>query len=203
MYTIINEGSTITGVDSDSYQRLQKEKEYLEYINTHILNVQKSFLKFFVPLLQKDIISDIIRNDEFHNAIKLAASRVTAHDQSKFGDDEFDGYRAKWYPTEKEKHYTDDNYQEKMLERYEQCWEHHYRVNDHHPIHWVNQKTGEITDMPMDAIIEMICDWEGVSRTDHDNMINWYETKATDEKKSMSPRTKAIVDEIIYNIINK
>jgi hypothetical protein len=56
--------------------------------------------------------------------------------------------------------------------------------------------------MNLDAIIEMICDWEGVAIYFASSTTDWYENKADDEKKVMTSNTKAIVEFILYNILH-
>ena len=57
--------------------------------------------------------------------------------------------------------------------------------------------------MSLDAIIEMICDWEAMSDKFNTNTLQWYEKDAKDEKACFSPKTKIIVEDILYNLIHK
>ena len=57
--------------------------------------------------------------------------------------------------------------------------------------------------MTLEAILEMICDWEAMSLKFGTNTLNWYETKAIDEKKCMTSNTKDIVEELMYNVVHK
>jgi hypothetical protein len=201
MGIIINESTFITNED-DTMEKNKKDQEYLEYIKDHILNVKRSYVNYMIPLLKKNNISSLISDEELKRAIIKAAESVQHHDDSKFGDDEFDGYRARWYPTEKEKN-GDDEYQNLVKAEYDKAWEHHYTINPHHPLHWVDKETGISKDMSLDAIIEMLCDWEGMSLKFGTSTLSWYETKAKDEKKALSSNTKQIVEELLYNVLHK
>ena len=69
-------------------------------------------------------------------------------------------------------------------------------------MHWVNPDTGVIEDMTLDAIVEMICDWEAMSIKFNTSTVDWYKTKAIDEKKAMSDKSKEITEELLFNILH-
>lgn len=197
---IFTENSLVQPND-DSMERIRLEKEYLEYIKEHINFVKVSYVRYIVPLLDKNTISHIISDKELKNAIEELSLTIETHDASKFSDAEFDGYRMKYYPTKAEQNCTED--ERKMIDdRYEECWEHHYKTNDHHPKFWVNSETGDIRDMNLRAIIEMICDWEAMSLKFKTNTLEWYKNSAEDEKNAMSEKTKQIVEELLFNVIH-
>lgn len=201
---IIHEDSTLYNFNdnNDAAERCKKEQEYLEYIKEHIKFVRKAFALYFAPLFFESGISTKISDKELKTAIQDLAKIIDTHDASKFGDAEFDGYRAKYYPTRRELD-GDDAYKGAVDQRYEDCWKHHYETNDHHPKHWVNLENGVPRDMSLRAIIEMICDWEAMSLKFGSDTLKWYENDATDEKACMSTNTKDIVEELLYNVIHK
>lgn len=186
--------------DNDATERNAKEQEYLDYINTHIGNVRKAFMMYIAPLVKCNHISDLISDEELKKAIAMVYQRLDQHDASKFSDSEFDGYRAKWYPTEREKNY-DQDFLNTMEDRYEEAWKHHYQNNPHHPKHWVDPETGVPRDMSLDAIIEMICDIASFSLTQGSSTLEWWENDAEDEKKCLSPKSKQIIEDLLYNVI--
>lgn len=188
--------------DDNMIERNNKEKEYLDYINEHISNVVKCYNSFFVPLLSINTISTKISDTDLKNAITNLGTYINTHDASKFSDSEFDPYRQRYYPTTKEIN-ADDTTKELIIENYERAWKHHYETNAHHPEHWFNHDTNVPVDMTLEAILEMICDWEAMSLKFGTNTLNWYETKAIDEKKCMTSNTKDIVDELLYNVVHK
>lgn len=206
MGIILNENSLITQdvYEDDSSERINKEQEYLDYINEHIDFVNKAFDLYMVPLLSKNNISSLISNEELKQAILNLQPLIPTHDASKFSDAEFDGYRRKYYPTQVElaKEKEDDSYRQLCEDRYEECWVHHYTVNTHHPKHWYNFETKTATDMSLDAIIEMLCDWEAMSLKFNTSTVKWYENDAKDEKSVLSPKTKQIVEDLLYNVLH-
>ena len=199
MGTILNEATIFA--DNDSYERNMKEKEYLDYINEHINFVIESFNRYMVPLLSMNNISTLISDEDLKNAIKNVGETINTHDASKFSDSEFDGYREKYYPTTRELN-GDLSYKSNLEERYQECWKHHYQTNVHHPEHWVDHKNNICQDMSLEAIIEMICDWEAMSLKFGTSTLKWYENNADNEKKCFSPKTKEIVEDLLYNVIH-
>lgn len=199
MGIIINESVEDLISQDESLEKNNKQKEYLDYIENHILNVQKAFNIYFIPLLEKEFISNKLSDEELKAAINKAAVLVLEHDASKYSDDEFDGYREKYYPTAKEK--ADPEFEKSSEEKAEIAWESHYKHNPHHPKYWVNED-GTIKDMTLEYIIEMICDWRSFSikNNDPNEVITWYKEKADNEKASMSDRTREIVEELLFNI---
>ena len=180
--------ATILYDSTDSMERNNKEKEYLDYIIEHINFVKKAYKMYMMPLLEKMVVSTLISDEELKAAIIKVGLNIDTHDASKFSDSEFDPYRA--------------NYSRLVDESYEEAWKHHYTVNAHHPMHWVNPDTGVIEDMTLDAIVEMICDWEAMSIKFNTSTVDWYKTKAIDEKKAMSDKSKEITEELLFNILH-
>lgn len=199
MGIIINESVESLIDENDSIERNKKQEEYTEYIKNHILNVQKAFLRYFVPLLERTNISTLISDEELKNAIEIASTTIQYHDNSKWSDDEFDGYRMKYYPTVKEK--ADPDFQKLADEKFEKAWESHYKHNWHHPKYWVKED-GSIEDMKLEAIIDMICDWRSfsISKNNPNEVLEWYENEAFDEKKNMTDRTREIVEELLFRV---
>ena len=108
MGIVLTEASIITNTTGDTRERLKKEQEYLDYINTHRENIKKGYETYLLPLLDKNNISNIIKDDELKAAINKVAERIEHHDDSKFADAEFNDYRAHWYPTTEELGMSDD-----------------------------------------------------------------------------------------------
>lgn len=200
MGVILNESFIID--TSDSLERNRKEKEYMDYIYTHLANVKKAFANLFVPLLNQNYISELISVQQFREAVQIVIPKIKVHDASKFSDEEFDAYRAHWYPTEAELN-ADEDIKFVLEEKYNDAWKHHYTNNDHHPMYWVNPDTNTIRDMELDAIIHMMCDWESVSMTIGGNILDWFENNSEIERSNMTANTLNIVNDIMYNVIRR
>ena len=175
---------------------LEEAKDYLDrYMAAAEEGEKKQEMKKLLSRIEVQLEND----EEIKEAIKRVSITIQDHDASKYGDEEFDGYREKYYPTAEE--LSDPDFQELAEEKSEIAWIHHYKHNWHHPMYWVDDETGEIKDMSLDAIIEMICDWIAMDMKYHTGVIEWYENKAIKEKKSMNDKTKSILEELLYHII--
>jgi hypothetical protein len=77
--------------------------------------------------------------------------------------------------------------------------DHHYRVNDHHPEHWV--VNGVAREMDKYACYEMVADWAAASKTYGTPLQDWIDGNF--EKKPLHPSSREMartVLEIVYNI---
>lgn len=200
MGIVLREDSVIYN-NGDSIERNKKEAEYLDYIKEHIAFVNQAFEIYMKPLLNMTNISSKVSDEALKAAINSVGENIDTHDASKFSDSEFDGYRAKWYPTQLELQ-GGQEYNDKVDERYEECWKHHYTVNAHHPAHWYDFENKVARDMTLEAIVEMLCDWEAMSLKFKTNTLNWYENDATDEKACFSLNSKIIIEDLLYNVLH-
>ena len=123
---------------SDAEVILKKQDEYKKYIDTHVENVIRSYNEICNKIYGKD--------DEIDKALQALSDIIHKHDDSKYGDFEFEPYRKQFFPIdEKEKEENEEAYKKAML--------HHYGENAHHPEHW-KDVNGRIHDMPLNYIIE-------------------------------------------------
>lgn len=198
---IIREGTEYAN-NSDSLDKIQKEKDYISYLETHISNVKKAYINLFLPLVSKELVFNDapFSPQEFKDAIILAKSAVRMHDMSKWGEAEFEPYRAHWNPTDEEK-LRGEEYQTEVEIAYQNAWEHHYQNNDHHPKFWYDFENNVARDMSLDAIIHMLCDWESFDIDSPSRTVKWYINHSIEEHKFMSPQTIAKVEYILYNIL--
>lgn len=185
----------------DSIERNNKEQEYLNYIKSHVAHVIEAFQIYIEPLLNESNICKSVSDSDLYNAINKLKEDIEDHDASKYSDEEFPGYRARWYPTAMEQK-GDEDYQNKVEEVYQQCWDHHRKNNPHHPDYWFDEETNTAKDMSIEAILEMICDWEACSAQFNGNTLDWYENKAINEKKMLSDNTKTILEDLLYNVVH-
>ena len=186
-----------------SEEELEKEKEYMKYLEAHIGGVIRNFKHYFEPLAYDDtkyIPLDTISFSELVTAIKDKAFTINDHDASKYDDVEFYPYRKHWYPTATEKTYGDE-YAQLAEEEYNEAWEHHYKMNDHHQKHWIDANN-TITDMSLSAIVEMICDWLSISDYYKSSTLDWWRSDQSDEERSyMTEKTRLITEELLEKII--
>lgn len=80
---------------SNEAEIIAQEEAYMSYINEHVTFVQQSYYELFV---NKEIHIDSISDEELRNAIMEIEEAIKVHDASKFSDDEFNAYRAKYNP---------------------------------------------------------------------------------------------------------
>lgn len=157
--------------------------EYDRYLIEHKNNVRKGYewMRNYLPNLVNGLGD---WNTNF------------AHDESKSQRDEYEAYDAYFYGGNR-------SYQ--VVQAYNRAWLLHLHRNPHHWQHWVlindDPEEGEVLlDMPMEYIIEMICDWWSFSWKTGNlyEIFNWYEEHKDHIK--LSVRTRNIVENILENI---
>lgn len=208
MGVIITEAAEVAANDSESRHRYEQQENYMKYLETHIGNVRKSYYTYIIPLLDKNSLlftrgvnKALFTRTELVQAIVKAQEAVHHHDDSKYSDQEFEGYRAHWDPTEYEKTLGED-YQRLVDENYQEAWLHHLQNNDHHPEYWYNYETKEARDMSLDAIIHMICDWDSFNIANGGNCVKWYKESGHEVRKYMSPKTITTLEELLFKFIH-
>lgn len=105
-------------------------EQTVSYTQGHIYNVRKLLNKFADVLKQKG----------------------ETHDQSKLEEPEVYGWAA--MDLELRYEYGSYEYYDK-LRRFSEVFNHHYKVNSHHPEHFVNPEH----EMTLIDMVEMLCDW--------------------------------------------
>lgn len=159
--------------------------ENLKYILEHKKNVFIECIKLSKELKGKNKLNIIIH--------------AFTHDLSKLSFKEFKPYTMKFFGG---KHLSrqflelmslEDKCisQEEVNENFNIAWEHHYKNNKHHWNYWIGQ------DMPYKYIIQMICDWKGMSRKFGDTAQEFYLKNY--KKMDLSWRTRMDI-ELILNL---
>ena len=187
-----------------SIEELDKEKEYMKYLKAHIDGVVRNFNLYFYPIAyeNQDVRLEHVSLSELITAIKDKSFTINDHDASKYEDIEFYPYRKHWYPTSEEKGYGDE-YLTRAEQEYEDAWKHHYKNNEHHQKHWIDANN-QLLDMPLSAIVEMICDWLSISDYYKSSTLDWWNSEDAEEEKSyMTEKTRIITEDILNNIIYK
>lgn len=187
-----------------SEEELEKEKEYMKYLKAHIDGVKRNFDLYFSPLaFNSNIRQPVLYHvsvSELIAAIKDKAFTIQDHDASKYDDVEFYPYRKHWYPTMTEKGLGDE-YIAMAEQEYEDAVNHHYKMNEHHQKHWVDANN-TLLDMPLSAIVEMICDWLSISDYYKSSTLDWWNSdESAEEKANMTEKTRIITEDLLYNFI--
>lgn len=163
----------------------EAEKQYNEYLEGHISNVQEA-----LELLNTLDIQFVKDN---YDELKTICQE---HDASKYSEEEYIPYREHFYPI---------NDEEKLkTEAFEQACRHHIKTNKHHWDYWVNDDNElEIPDEQEYKLycVERCCDWLAMS-CQHDEVSNgWY--NANKESIIMPDYGWELCDEIMSKVPEK
>jgi len=112
-------------------------QEYTQYIVEHKANVEKAFRW----IVDHDIFEDC-----------EIPVNVVSHDLSKYSAEEYKAYDDYFYGR-----------RTKEVEKaFDYAWLHHIHSNPHHWQYWVlkhDDGPEEALEMPLEYVVEMICDW--------------------------------------------
>lgn len=159
-------------------QIVMKEKEYREYIDTHIENVKKAYDR-----IVKQYAEDYLTA----NQLKQLEKNIEEHDKDKNIPFMFDAYRRNHCP-------INDEEKEAADEDYDIAWSYHKTHNPHHWEYWLNSEMEFADTIDEDAMklayLEMLCDWlsfgfrrEETSATGESTEFKvWYEDNKEDIK---------------------
>ena len=155
--------------------------EYDAYLREHRANVKKGFL-----WMQKNMPSMITDKYDYEKQI------TQDHDKSKNEPDEYDAY---------DRYFYGGNRSYAVTQAFNEAWLKHIHRNPHHWQHWVlvHDEGGEDTlmDMPLNYIIEMICDWWAFSWKSGNlyEIFDWYDDHVSTIR--FSYKTKLKVEAIL------
>ncbi len=139
--------------------------EYEDYLYNHISNVQKSF-----ELCDKELLKELTGLDDID--LEEIEEQISHHDESKYEPEEWDAYLDWFYP--------ENENAEKDEYGYDCAWIHHYHNNPHHFQYWLcfdDDGTVRPIDMPLNYIIEALCDWHSFSAKNSDSTAkSWWES---------------------------
>lgn len=159
--------------------------QYDSYLEQHKANVKKGFEWI------REHIPDILQLD-FDYEWQICLN----HDHSKTEPDEYEAYDAYFYG---------GNRSFDVVQNFNKAWLLHIHRNPHHWQHWVlindEPNEGEIViQMPINYIVEMICDWWAFSwnKGDLTEMFSWYEERKNYIK--MHKNTRKTVEDIFAKI---
>ena len=160
-------------------------KEYDLYLEEHKANVAKGFhwLSIHLPEL-------------LEGCENLEWQICYNHDASKTKPDEYDAY---------DRYFYGGNRSYGVVRDFNYAWLNHIHRNPHHWQYWVliNDDPGEgvlLMDMPMNYILEMICDWWAFSwkACNLREIFNWYDQHK--DYMKLSDNTRRIVEDILNKI---
>jgi hypothetical protein len=142
----------------ETLAKIEKTREYLDYIEEHVKNVQKAWR----VMTEKCKHMRFIYDDLFYNSL---GGEVECHDMSKLSEEEFVQYRKAFFPTKKEG-------ERKLGE----AWEYHKARNSHHWQNWgVNTRCcWHPNDWEADCA-HMILDWMAMGYKFGDTAQEYYE----------------------------
>jgi len=168
-------------------------EKYDEYIKEHKTNVIKAFEWMKENLFPE--FSDI----HTQSLIDAEYNIVYKHDESKTDPEEYDAY---------DKYFYGGNRSFEVTQNFRYAWLHHIHNNPHHWQYWIlnndEAEEGElILDMPIEYIIEMICDWWSFSwkKGNLEEIFKWYDNHKAYMKLSISTRIR--VQELLDMIYKK
>lgn len=162
-------------------------QQYNEYLQDHRKNVIKGYLwmRQNIPGIFADIDSD---------QVDIEHQITYAHDASKDSQEEYDAY---------DKYFYSNNKSYKVVEDFNYAWLHHIHNNPHHWQHWVlinddPEEGMKILDMPVNYIIEMICDWWAFSWKSGDlyGIFDWYNEHK--DYMKLSDDTRRAVEGLLF-----
>lgn len=150
--------------------------KYDEYLENHRRGVYKACC---------ELESKFSDNPAFEGVDwRVVKDNCLHHDDSKYSEVEYEPYNVHFYGTR-----TPETEKE-----YDYAWNHHQKTNPHHSQYWVLiRDEGELlpVDMPINYIVEMLCDWWSFSINEEDSvdkLKKWYAEEGP--KKLMSEQTR-------------
>ena len=161
-------------------EQINKTREYLDYIEEHILNIQKAWG------IMKEKCHDMrfISDDLFYHTLDSA---IKQHDLSKLSENEFVQYRKAFYPTKSELEYD-----------ITEAWNNHKKYNSHHWENWTSNTNCTIhpDDWEIDCA-HMVIDWMAMGYKFGDTAQQYYEAN---KEKIKLPKCAI---SFIYEIFNR
>ena len=119
-----------------------KEIEYKQYIDNH----KNKVIETWEELKNNKIIYEyILSQSQSEEIVKIIDKNIPNHDNSKYGEEEWEPYRKRFYPI---------NEEEKISSKKEftKSWQHHKKNNTHHHEHW--EEINQNENMPLSDVVE-------------------------------------------------
>lgn len=182
-------------MEKQIYKTIEESRTaYTDYVNAHI-NAIKDAFEIFANQLLMDILSSQNASDtEILLGVYMARleQSIEKHDESKFSEEEFEAYRARFYPCKQDKELP----KQEIEEKFEKAWEHHYSENSHHPEYYYTMFNKPIK-MRVSDLAEMVLDWIAVSMVHKSNVLDWWASGRKEKKKMLLNYQFEIVDSFL------
>lgn len=158
--------------------KIDKTRDYLDYVEEHILNIRKAFYVFKCNCEDMSIFTD-------YSLMNALEEEVRNHDLSKLSEEEFIQYRKAFHPTKDEIESSLSN-----------AWLHHQANNPHHWQNWTKNFNDSDPEWVMHCS-HMIIDWMAMGYKFGGTAQGYYEKN----KEKIDIPDYAI--EFIYEIFNQ
>ena len=165
----------------------KQREEYRKYIYNHIKNVNLAWDR----MKNNNACVEVLKNyfAYYELAIIECNDLIAQHDASKFGMEEFEPYRKHYYPVSSEE-------KNNSINEFNRAWEHHYTNNLHHWNWWYENNM--MNSMPLQYVIEMICDWEAMGYVFGNTSLEWYEKNKN--KIKLGSKQRALAEDLMHAI---
>ncbi|MBN2545728.1 MAG: hypothetical protein JXB50_08025 [Spirochaetes bacterium] len=142
------------------YEKIEKTKEYLDYIEEHYNNVQKAW-----KLVQEKCKDEKFIYDDFE--FSILDNEIRNHDLSKLDKEEFTQYRDRFYK------YDNNKKNDIINKNFDNAWNNHKEKNDHHYETWT-KKRYSYPRMQLLHCVHMIIDWIAMGFKFNDTALEYY-----------------------------
>ena len=200
-------------------------KAYDDYLDNHIHNVALAYC--WLRLNCFDAINACLGQWEtpddscIRGYWSKAEKNVFSHDDSKYSIEEYQAYDEYFFPEEP---VTSEKERRIREAHFQYAWQHHIHNNPHHWEHWIQFSKARPIDetretvsgtrfefeplvMPVQYVIEMICDWMAFRMSDDGKSVNGYDLSkwyyANRNTILLHPNSEKLVRNIIDVIILK
>ena len=148
-------------------QKIQ-EKKYKAYIDNHKKNVVETWEELKKNKIIYDYIMAQNQKENIENIESIINKNVQMHDNSKYGEEEWEPYRKRFYSVNEEE-------KKSSKKEFSKAWEHHKKTNTHHHEHW--EEINKNNEMPLTDVVEMCCDWISMSKVLGGTALSWYKSQ--------------------------
>jgi len=166
----------------EALKLIRKTREYLDYIEEHVLNIQNAWSEIQVKCRDMRFVYD----DFVYNWISMEVQR---HDVSKLSPEEFVQYRRQFYPA---------NDREKGC-GFDEAWENHKYCNPHHWETWTKETYTNPYEWEVHCV-HMVIDWTAMGYKFGDTAQKYYE--ANKDKINLPNYAENFIYEIFERIKN-